>query len=428
MSGRAPCGSDRVGKPPGSMAKRYLFPLILMAMISTAGAWVTAPIISPEGVFALRTDGSRSPEFGRILASGEKEFLAQSGIPSATHPPVTVVLHPDSDESTSLPRLSVDAMEGGGARITVELRGTDRGAVSGQLLTTAMILREYYGNRPLVPGTRVPQYPLWVTRGMALLCFPAGERLHIPPGYLNGKNPPTLEDFLLQRAPDRGSPSLADYYDAMASLLLKAGLSSPLGRKSFRDWIGHHDDLVTEGTPPRWVSGWDMRSVERRWLLLMAGNDSREDASGKALKSVVDSLTAYDAVLAESLSGGATIASITKGKGGAFTLGNISSRLNALRLQANPMVLPLLDQTIVLLGKARKLSQKKISLEQQKLAELRTAIQKRSDKIEGYLDWYEAAKIPFKSGQYDRLLKSSEASTRNGPIGRYLDAVEARGW
>ena len=171
-----------------------------------------------------------------------------------------------------------------------------------------------------------------------------------------------------------------------------------------------------------------MRSVERRWLLLMAGNDSREDASGKALKSVVDSLTAYDAVLAESLSGGATIASITKGKGGAFTLGNISSRLNALRLQANPMVLPLLDQTIVLLGKARKLSQKKISLEQQKLAELRTAIQKRSDKIEGYLDWYEAAKIPFKSGQYDRLLKSSEASTRKGPIGRYLDAVEARGW
>ena len=408
------------------MAKRFLLPLLLVALVPSVRAAAKVASVSPEGCFGLSAGGLRGAELGRTLASGEKEFLSQSGFTQSSRPPVNVILREDPERSTTLPRLSVDALEGGLPRITVEL-GSTASENATQLLVAALLLREYYGDHAPVPGSRVPRYPSWVTRGLAFLCFPPKDPVAVPAGYLKGGNPPTLEDFLLQRAPERESLSLGDLYDSMAALLLKAGLSTAAGRQALREWVGHNDPSCPEYLPPRWVSGWEMRPVERRWLLLIAGNPSRDDGVAK-LRSVAESLKSYDAAMAETLAEGATIYSVSKGKGGAYTLGTLSSRLNALRLQANPLVVPLLDQTNALIAATRKLSEKKCAAEEQRLAELRGAITKQSKEIEDYLNWYEAAKLPVKSGQFDRLIQQPGMVSRKGPIGRYLDAVEARGW
>ena len=406
------------------MVKRIMLPLLVSALISGCEALAKAPSLSPEGGFALTTGAASGPEFDRIIAAGEKGFLSQTGYTASAHPPVIVVLRPDSDRAGSLPRLSVDALEGGLPKIMVELRMADMAAGASQLLVTSLMLREYYGNHAPVPGSPVPQYPPWVTRGRAGLCFPPAEAVRIPSGYLKGGSPPTLEDFLVQRPPERESASLGDLYDAMASLLMKAGLATSPGRKAFRDWIGHDDD--PSHVTSRWVNGWEMGALERRWLLLMAGNTTRDEGVAR-LQSVVASVKAYDDAMSEMLKGG-TIASLSKEKTGAYTMESLSSRLQALRFQANPMVMPLIDQTILLLSKARKLPVKKISAEEEKLSELRRIILRQYEEIEAYLDWYEAAKVPFKSGQFDRLLQQPATVPRKGPVGRYLDAVEARGW
>jgi hypothetical protein len=409
------------------MVKRFLLPLLLVTLVPSVKAAAKIAAVSPEGCFAPSGGGLPGIELGRTLASAEKEFLSQSGFTQSSCPPVNVILREDAGRSTTPPRLSVDTLEGGLPRVTMEL-GSTASANATQLLATSLLLREYYGDHAPVPGSRVPQYPDWVTRGMAFLCFPTKDPVHVPAPYLKGGNPPTLEDFLLQRAPERESPSLGDLYDSMAALLLKAGLSTAAGRQAFREWIGHYDPDRQEYLPPRWVSGWEMRPVERRWLLLIAGNPSRDDGVAK-FRSVADSLKSYDTAMAETLAGGATIYSASKARGAAYTMGTLSSRLNALRLQANPLVVPLLDQTIALIAATRKLSEKKCAVEEQRLAELRRAITKQSKEIEDYLNWYEAAKLPVKSGQFERLLQNNtEASSRKGPVGRHLDAVEARGW
>lgn len=408
------------------MAKRFLLPLLLVALVPSVRAATKVASVSPEGCFALSAGGFRGAELGRTLALGEKEFLSQSGFTQSSAPPVNVILRENPERSATLSRLSVDALEGGLPRITVEL-GSATYENATQFLATALLLREYYGDHAPVPGSRVPQYPAWVTRGFAFLCFPPKDPVTIPAGYLKGGNPPTLEDFLLHREPGRESPSLGDLYDSMAAMLLKSGLSTAAGRQALREWIGHNDPVRPEYLPPRWVTGWEMRPVERRWLLLMAGNPSHDGGVAK-LRSVAESLESYDAAMAETLAGGGTIYSVSKGKGGAYTLGTLSSRLNALRLQANPLVVPLLDQTIALIAVTRKLSEKKYDAEEQKLAKLRGAITRQSKEIEDYLNWYEAAKLPVKSGQFDRLLQQPETVSRKGPVGRCLDAVEARGW
>ena len=408
-----------------------LFPLILfLTGWAPIDAHSKAPTVTGEGCFAWSLAKGCTPAsaFGRMLETGEKEFLARTGFPQRALPPVSVILHHRTD-TASLPLLRVDALEGGVPRISVDLREGEVGGEDKQLLVTSLMLREFYGERAPIPGSPVPRFPEWVTRGLATLCFPSEEPFRIPSSYLKGGGPPpTLEDFLLQRPPERSNPTLSDLYDATAACLVKSGLHGPSGQKSFREWIGHDDMQQPDHVPSKWVGGWEMRPVERRWLLLMAGT-SEDCEGGIKLQGAADSLKAYDAAMAGGLPGGASIHSLAQDKkGGAYTLGKLAERLTALRLRANPLVLPLMDQTLLLVGKAPKLPVKKIEAEEKRLAELREATVKQSIAIDQYLDWYEAAKLPARSGTFDKLLLNSDPGIKKGPVGRYLDAVEARGW
>lgn len=410
-----------------------LFPLILFLIgLGTMDADSKAPTIMGEGCFAWSTaKGCQSAtDFGRMLDSGGKEFLLRTGFSQQAHPPVVVTLHPRTDIAAALPLLKVDALEGGIPRISVDLREGEIRGEGQQLLIAALLLREYYNGRAPVPGSRVPQFPAWVTRGMASLCFPAEEPFRIPSSYLKlkGGNPPTLEDFLIQRPPERSDPTISDLYDASAACLLKSGLSGSAGQAAFREWIGHDDQKQPNHVPSRWVGGWEMRPVERRWLLLMAGSSAEGDGRIQ-LQKAADSLKAYDSVMTGGIPEGASIHSLAQDKkSGGYTLAKLTDRLTALHLRANPLVLPLLDQTILLVAKSPKLPVKKIEAEEKRLAELRLAILQQSRAIDQYLDWYEAAKLPVWSGTFDKLLLNPDTVIKKGPVGRYLDAVETRGW
>ena len=410
-----------------------LFPLILFLIgLGSMDAHSKEPAITGEGCFAWSTaKGCQSAtDFGRMLDSGGKEFLLRTGFSQQAHPPVVVTLHPRTDIAAALPLLKVDALEGGIPRISVDLREGEIRGEGQQLLIAALLLREYYNGRAPVPGSRVPQFPAWVTRGMASLCFPAEEPFRIPSSYLKlkGGNPPTLEDFLIQRPPERSDPTISDLYDASAACLLKSGLSGSAGQDAFREWIGHDDQKQPNHVPSRWVGGWEMRPVERRWLLLMSGSSADGDG-GIRIQAAADSLKAYDSVMTGGIPEGASIHSLAQDKkNGAYTLAKLTERLTALHLRANPLVLPLLDQTMILVAKSPKLPVKKIEAEEKRLAELRLAMLQQSRAIDEYLDWYEAAKLPVRSGTFDKLLLNPDTVIKKGPVGRYLDAVETRGW
>lgn len=387
------------------------------------------PAVTPDGAFALSgADKESQPSFGRYLSAGEKVFYEKTGFSPSACPPVSVVLHSAGESASSLPSLNVDAIEGGAPRVSLHIRAGEHGIETTQLLVAALMLREFYGDRSPVAGSRVPHFPPWIVRGLATLCFPPGETVRIPSSYLKGGAPPTLEDFLTQRPPDPSNPSLSDLYDVTSSLLMNAGLGTTTGQEAFRKWIGHDESKGGGGDRPRWIAGWEMKPIERRWLLLMAGNSSEGEGVSR-LQGMSQSLKDYDAVMAEGLSGGTTISALARDKkAGAYRLGTISDRLKRCRLRTNPLVIPLIDRTLILIEKAPKLSVKKLNAEEKEIGELRASMLRQSGEIEAYLDWYEATRLPVRSGYFDRLLKNPDPGIRKGPIGRHMDAVEERGW
>ena len=405
--------------------------LTLLLLLVLPALQAKSPTLSSEGLFSLSDSGASSASittFSRILGAYEKQFLAVTGFTRGDAPPVVVILHPSIESTPSLPALRVDVMEGGAPRVCLDLlEGGDTGSKNRQLIATSLLLREYYGTSAPESGARIPLFPSWVTYGLGRLCTPASSVVAIPGGYLHGDAPPEIEAFLSQRPPDERDHTLSDLYEAMAASLLKAGLQSN-GGNAFRNWVSHHDPAAKSfGSIPAWPPGWEMRSVERRWLLLMAGNQGGESRT-TTLMGAAETLAAYDSLISSLPTAGHSIGLLRKEKGADYLIEQFNERVGALRFRANPMALPLLDGTILFLAKLKPMPEKKIAPSEADLLALRAEILKRSREIDHYLDWYEAAKLPVRSGLFDRYLESPESTVKKGPVGRYIDAIEARGW
>lgn len=385
--------------------------------------------LSNDGTFALTgSDALATDRFSRSLSVYEKQFHQVTGYPHGDAPPIIVVLHDTVNLPGGRAALRVDAVEGNSLRIQVDVTKDVMGDPSTSLkLVQAILLREYYNGKAPLSGSRIPDFPPWLLHGLGKLSKPDAKIAEIPSSYLKGSAPPTIADFLIQKSPDDSNGSLLDIYDSTAANLLIAGLKSTGGEKSFQDWIARFDPQSPDRAPSSWPRGWSMQSVERRWLLLMAHN-SGEDSDSTSLLGVDETLGRYDQILQEVTTSDHSLALLKKQKGAAFLIGELSSRFIALRLQANPVAIPLLDDVIQLCTKLKKLPEKKIREKEKNLFSMRLEAKKRAQAIESYLDWIEAAKLPVRSGLFDKLLKSPESSVQKGPIGRYLDTVEARGW
>lgn len=361
----------------------------------------------------------------------EKHFYTVTGFVPSNYPPVIVSLHEGDLLNQSFPLMRVDALEGGLPRIQVDLAMSGENKQSpadGRLLLEALALREYYAGKAPEAGRSIPSFPPWFAHGLYRLCFePERDDKPLTATFLTGGSPPGIDDFLRERPPEDDNHLLVANYDNRAACLLQAGLHG-VGGASFREWIGHEgstNDFPTISFP----SGWEKGRIQREWLLLMAAS-SRDQGSTTKILSSSDSLRKYDEIMNEILKDPDTASKILvdKKKGGDFRSRELCSRLIALQTQANPVILPLIVQTVELLQRAQKISPKKfLELIDGIMAE-RQVILACSKDIESYLDWYEATKVPVSSGLFDSYLKSPETSVRKGPVGHYLDQVEARGW
>ncbi len=417
---------------------RLAFVLWIGMLLFTQYAIAASPIgvTTPQGLFHLQCDDQESTRReARWLSVIEKRFYEVTGFESQDFPPVLVVLHGPHSSREEQPRLRVDSLEGGMPRIQIDLHqeeGPQFGSQSARVLSSAILLRERYAGKAPIVGSSIPEIPPWLAYGLATLCNDASTQKNIQVSYLQGGAPPGIEAFLVERPPGDENHLLEENYHRRAASLVLAGLKGE-GSAVFRKWIrgdGSNDlkkNHETVSSLSRWPSGWPMQRVEREWLLLMATSSQADQGVTEELNAS-ESLHQYDAVAQSIPMDAVSFEKLRKERGAEFTLQEINSRMSALRFQANPLVIPLIDSTMNLLKSPKHLSGKKLKESLSALTSLRVSTLKRSREINDYLDWYEAAKIPVQSGLFDALLKSPEPKLRKGPVGRYLDAVESRGW
>jgi len=373
---------------------------------------------SPQGAFAVSSVNSAgSASFRRAVEKAEKNFFETTHYPQGDHPPVRLV-QAESGVPTSL---SVNALEGGWPEIRLVLPTSAEDSETGHFLAIALLLREYYGKTAPAPGSAVPHYPDWVSHGLGALM------LQMPLNSRTTSQDQELEAFLSQRVPDSENTTLLRHYDIRSAALVSAGMSDDRGRSAFRDWVGSYDPSQSSGRSTAWIDGWDMRGVERRWVLGLHAPESKDQLPG-SIQSATTSLEEYRKIMEQGRAGSSSLAELSKKKGGEYSLQKLGEKLTALRLQANPMVAPLVDQTMKLVTMARHASPKKIIEEEAHLQAEYLAIAKQAQGIEDYLNWYEAAKVESPSGMFEGYLTAPSSPVAKGPIGRYLDQFEARGW
>jgi hypothetical protein len=406
-----------------------LFAFLLILSTALFKLQATSAILSPEGIFSLNgSDSLLTRQFSKRLSGYEKKFYQLTGYSPIDAPPVVVVLHDANDSSFNRAFLRMDTMEGNLPKIQLDVSEDSLSEVStSAALAQSMLLRQYYDGKSPVAGSHIAEFPEWLLYGLGQLTDPRASLSVIPVSYLQGGTPPSIPDLLVQKISSESTLSLRDLYATMSAELLSAGLKNDGGDRTLRDWIGLFDPDRPAHELSSWPPKWSMQSVERRWLLLMA-EQSGEQSGGVSLYSVGETVRRYDKIMEESTTGSHSLASIKKEKGSTYLIQQLLSRMIALRLQANSMANPLLDGTIQLCEKFKGLSEKKILEEEKKLSAKRDDIVKRSRSIEAYLDWYEATKLPGKSGLFDTLLKAPDTPVQQGPIGHYLDMIEKRGW
>jgi hypothetical protein len=398
---------------------RFLLPIPMLA----AGVLAAADDPGLQGGILLGPSAMRvSPTFRHSLADADKRFRALTGYAPSGFQPVLII----PAEAGAAPSLSVDSLEGGGLTLRLFLPADGSGADTASFLATALLLREHYGKFPPVPGSKVPGFPSWVTRGVgSLLLAPSDGK-----AWSEVQQPPSdLPGFLGERVPDVRSVSLLARYDSAAGALIRAGLCDDAGRRAFREYIGSYDPDSNPEDPARWIPGWDMRSVERRWMLgLHASGDGEGGRTGVAVMGPEETLGQYGTIMDSGLGGKDSLAVLRAERGSKFLLDGLTARLTALRLRSNPLIVPLVDGAIALVSRVPRLSPGKIRTEEARLRELAEGLRGRGRAIEDYLDWYEAAKVPTQSGVFEGYLVSPEPAVAKGPIGRHVDAVEERGW
>ena len=386
-------------------------------------------LLTPDGAFTLFGSSSiATSRFSRILSEYEKQFYKITGYTPGEAPPIIIVIPDTGNDGLDNSTLRMDALEDGLPKIQINLSGNkpDKANIS-YLLAQALLLREYYSTKAPTPGSHIAEFPTWLLHGLGRLSDPESKPVIIPSSYLHGAVSPSVEDLLAQKTPDDSNQELLDIYNAMSSSLLSAGLKGSDGGNAFRKWVGHFNPNFPRQLPSCWPPDWSMKSVERRWLLLMAGM-SGEDSEVVAQLGIRETLDRYDEILSEVTTLNHSLALMKKKKGADYLVQQLANRFAALRLQANPLTVPLLDETMLLCSKLRRLPEKKITLTEKALSDKRMEILKRSHSIDAYLDWFEATKLPMKSGLFENALKEPGLAIRKGPVGRYLDTIEARGW
>ena len=387
------------------------------------------PDLSADGTFALISlSAEKLPrDLLRNLSEQERSFQSLSGYPPGDWPPIVVVLHPESDDAAAFPSLVVSKTDDERPKIQVDLAvNKAKGRASRQFLANAMLLRAFYAEHSPEQGSPVATFPSWLTHALGSLCSSSSSPVSNPAGYLQGGNPPTIDSFLAQSPPKGENESLLELYDGTASALLKAGLEHGAA-SGIQRWIGHYDPLVPSRAIGDWPTGWNKTAIERIWLLLMA-NGSGAEASNVTLYGIPETLAKYDAIISLVPTPGHSFALLKKQKEYDYTARQISGRLSSLALRANPLAAPLLEDTIDLCQSLKKLRGRKLDDKEWRIRFLREYLLKRSRSIGTYLDWYEAAKVSERSKLFDSILAVPETPVRHGPVGSYLDAVEARGW
>lgn len=361
-----------------------------------------------------------------------------------THPIIVQDLR-RSARPAGNPRAVTAIFEADGGALKVQTDIYDASVLAGEAYETeifrALGLEQIYRKKPLKAGKPFRQIPSWMSEGM-------GEDLRVerngtPDGVyaalLRSDRPPRLDEFLKAKPELMEATSLA-LYRTQALALLKALRQQPEGGAGLAAYVESLDDgdggikAILAGFPS--LKG-DPAQLAKIWTLAIARGSTphRLDPlsipeTSRALDAILDIAGPVDPKNPEAgmVRGPAALPAIARGNGGAFLMRQKAAEFLSLEYRAHPVMRPVITEyrmiASVLADKPKKNVANRIE-ENQKITLL---LQKKTDNVADYLNWFEATQIDTLSDGVLNISEPPSVPRRTDPLTQHLDAIEQRGW
>ena len=319
--------------------------------------------------------------------------------------------------------------------VTGEMRGRE---VERQLLRVILIEMMYRDRGNIAAGTPYVAPPDWLVDGV----------LELQPGHDSDDNArllqtivaaqkiTPLEKIVGQRREQLDAPS-RQLHDAYSMALLQLLLDAPGGRRKLARFIADlpaspNDPLADLRAHFPETLG---RSPAKWWALSVArlSTSDRHETLGAA-----ETAARLDRILCFSIPGpGGTSRDYSLGDYETFrklpayraVLGRVGQQLLLLGALAHPSYRAIVQEDyelaeLIALGKVRK-----VRARLDRVASDRQVVERRTNEIDDYLNWYEATQSKKMSGAFLQLLETDKDADeaqlrRRDPISVYLDSIE----
>jgi len=305
----------------------------------------------------------------------------------------------------------------------------------------ARALQTIYRNQTVRAGKAFRQPPAWLVEGLAesLRVKENGTPDGVYAAILRSEHPPRIDDFLKAKPELLEATSLSIYRtQAMAMLQALAQLpEAGQGLAKFLESLATGDAGMKSLLAAFPSLENDPSRLSKIWTLSLARGSTAKHIQLLSLKETDRSLSAILDISAPpdpkkpntaASKGAAALPSVARGTGGPFLMRQKSSELLGLEMRGHPLLKPIVEEyrniTSLLANKPKKDVTKRL----EETGKIRALLVQRSDRVNDYLNWFEATKLNSPSGEFPNITSPLQAPARTDPITTYLDAIEQRGW
>jgi hypothetical protein len=361
-----------------------------------------------------------------------------------TTPIVINVQYPQANLPEA-PRAALNFSQTGfGLKLQLDLivaAGVTQAQLRREILRAILLERMYRGHPDVPVGTTYVPPPDWLLDGVPAHQSDSGSSraVDILGAPVSAKKILSLADFLRQR-PDLLDAPGRSLYRAYSIALVEFLLRGPEGRRRLARFI---TDLPSASNDPMA----DLRShfpdlfnadgsAEEAWTAFvaqLAATPGFQSLGAEETERALDELlllriTNAGSEKRYSLDEFANFIRIASAKPALVAL---SRELSVLSVRANPIYQPIVLEyaeiaTLLARGKTKRIAERLAGV---KLARRSVAIQRQ--RIDDYMNWFEATKSRRPSGAFDDYMRAAELATqreqtRRDPITLYLDALETQ--
>ena len=394
--------------------------------------------------------GTDAPVRGAVCDAGERTkatLLALLQQPDQWRTPIVVNAQYPQANLPDTPRVALYFNQTGfGLKIQLDLViGSDvSGPAVERELLRAVVLELMYRARPnLAPGTTYVQPPDWLLDGV--LAFTASRDpstlVEILYGVATTKKVTPLEQFLFQRPDLLDSPS-RELFRAYSFALISLLTDGPEGRRRFARYItdlpdSPNNDVASDLRAHFPVLGESQETAEKTWNSTVARISMSNRYQSLSIAETERQLDELLHLRFPDLSLGSESFRLDDYRrflrlpSRAQVLNQLSANLMLFGTRANPIYRPIvLGYREIASALARKKT-RRVTRRLDQLASARKETGAVMEKIDDYINWFEATQSQTRSGNFAEYLKAAGKSDdseprRRDPISVYLDVLEAQ--